>query len=370
MVYLGLITWELFCVFLCLANQGRIYWNTHKRLFLILFFGATACVMGLRSTFVGVDTKNYLEIYDTVSKVQWKDFFSLYQNEVLYYLLMKICYSIYPQFYLFNFLISAIINVLMALFIKNNINNYFFASSLYLFGGMFLYSMCIQRQMLAVMITANLWTLLKKKKRIASVILFCVAFLIHESVIVFLVAFIIYYFRKNIYILKLVPFIILIIALKFRKILEIISLFYRRFKNYYGNMQVVLQIGNVRYLWILIGLISLYMIYAGKKVRRKLKTNTAQVINGINSLESNPEIYGIFSIIYIVCNVMGIFISYFERVGLYFMPFTLVLYEYFGNSIRKKNLRYMYFILLWVIYLFFFLLSIRSNQYQYSFFWN
>lgn len=96
-------------------------------------------------------------------------------------------------------------------------------------------------------------------------------------------------------------------------------------------------------------------------------TNEVTETDVLNNID-DCVIIGIFSIIYVVAQFIGIYFNYFDRVGLFFAPFVVLLFERFGYGIKSVGMARVYFVATWCCFMLYFILGTTSSQYHYSFF--
>ena len=202
--------------------------------------------------------------------------------------------------------------------------------------------------MLASMLVANSWIFLKKGKNKISILYILVASTFHITALIFMVAYIIYFFRYNKRIIRLIPLVIIIGALNFDRLFPFITRYFTYYHNYYANEKVVQTAGFVWIIWIIVLLIAARIIYIAKG------TNTEH------------SIAAIFSMIWVVCNIIGLSFNYFERLGLYFIPFVSVMFSFSGNYIKSRLVRKIYLNGMTIAFIIYFLLSASSKQYLYT----
>ena len=80
-------------------------------------------------------------------------------------------------------------------------------------------------------------------------------------------------------------------------------------------------------------------------------------------------LYAAFSLFYVASNIIGLSFNYFERLGCYFAPFVMITFERFGMQIKNTIIRRMYYCGLVVCFSIYFILSTKTEQYLYNFFW-
>ena len=152
MIYIFLVVWLVMAVVICFGFH--LHFDKNRYLYLKFIVIPLILVMGFRNYTVGVDTASYMHYY-----------------EVGYCLLLKVSSLFVDNYYFFQILQAIIFNVLIMYFIQENTQNYFLAYSVFLGMGMYTLSFNITRQMIAVAIITNAWTLISKGRKFQALIL-------------------------------------------------------------------------------------------------------------------------------------------------------------------------------------------------------
>lgn len=233
-------------------------------------------------------------------------------------LLTKISTMISDSYYFFQISFSVVYCWLSGCFIKKMIPNVFVGTIVFIGIGLFTGAFNVQRQLLAVLIVVHSYIFILEGKKAKSIVGLIVAALIHSSAIIFVIAYILYHYRHNKFFLRISPIIIIIVAINYKKLIEIGRIIFPEYANYYSNYKGNQTASGVWLIWIIIFVIGVYSLYS-KKVK-----------------DNNYKIVCIFSMVYVVCNIVGLYFNYFERVGWYFMPFIPVMFYYFGKYLTNK----------------------------------
>lgn len=373
MIYICLLCWILWMAFLCFCPRGVLYFNSNNKTpFLVASIIAATMVMGLRSVSVGQDTLHYSEIFQYVSHESTNNLFSsfYYQSiEIGYIALMKIV-SVFGGYYLFQMVVSCFICGFFAKFISENMNNYFLGMVLFLGFDAYLMSFNISRHMLAVILVANGWSSLNRGKIKKAFLYSLLATLIHTTAIAFLAIYVLYVFRKNKFVIRLIPVLGILAVFSYRKILMFVSSYVTHYNNYYSNHKNTLQVGYAWIIWTIIVAISILLILKTRNLDENIEIQDDEVSIKAMSWSAETYLYSSLGILYVATNIVGMSFNYFERLGLYFVPFVFVVFERFGQYIQRKVLRQMYYFALMISFIVYFIISSQSAQYVYSFFWN
>lgn len=365
MIYIFLVVWLVMAAVICFGFH--LHFDKNRYLYLKFIVIPLILVMGFRNYTVGVDTASYMHYYEIISDATFKEILSgwMYSSmEVGYCLLLKVSSLFVDNYYFFQILQAIIFNVLIMYFIRENTQNYFLAYSVFLGMGMYTLSFNITRQMIAVAIITNAWTLISKGRKFQALILLFIAVSIHTSSIIFLAAYFVYMCRYSQKLLRVMPILIIIIGINYRSMLGFAQMHISRFNNYYSNLKDKMDAGFVKIIWLIIVVLSCFIIYR----REKVKMGTLRQ-EKFDALCVRAELAGIFSISYIVTQIIGMHFNYFERVGLFFEPFVIIVFEEFGKRIVSKAIRQFYYCALCFFFIMYFLFGcLTSAQYQYSFF--
>lgn len=373
MIYYILLIWIYLIGILSFCSKGKLSFNKNKRLFINLVFILIIIILGFRNKSVGVDTEHYSIIFDQVSKVPFRELIKSYyflSIEIGYVLLMKLT-SYIGNYYFFQTLIAILSCALYANFIRLNMDNLFFGVILFIGLDIYLQLFNITRQMLAVALIVNVWTYLNKSQLNKAIILYVCAVLMHITASLFIILFILYLLKYNTIVLKMIPILGTIILLSYESVLNYISNFITHYANYYANQKNLLEIRYAFIIWILILIFSVLMIissliYININSASTTSLGKSTIINNIY----NQYISATFSLFYVIANYNGLYFNYFERLGYYFSPFVIILFEQFGCNIKNNIVRRIYYIGVVISVSIYFIISTQSNQYDFSFFWD
>lgn len=372
MVYYILLLWIFIAGAVCFCPNGKVNFQRNKTLFLFISYIAIIFVLGMRNQTVGVDTKSYYIIFNKVSETPFSEIMKSYYYlniEIGYIFLMKFV-SILGNYYLFQIVVAFIACILFAKFIADNMNNYFLGVILFLGFDIFLLLFNISRQMLAVALIVNCWSYLNHGKKNRALILFILAGLMHTTAWLFMAIYLIYLIRNNRFIIRLLPIIGVVIIFSYKIILDKVASIVPHYANYYGNHKTILEVGLSMVIWILIVSISIVLIITNIRISKY--GVTGNIINEKNTLldwTAETYLYAAFSLFYVASNIIGLSFNYFERLGCYFAPFVMITFERFGMQIKNTIIRRMYYCGLVVCFSIYFILSTKTEQYLYNFFW-
>lgn len=363
MIYIFLLIFVFTCGLILNQNpKSRIA----RIVFLFLTFGTMTIILGLRGETVGEDTKHYLTMFRYADQVSWKDmvrgtgfrtvwfidqygFHDTVENGWL--ALCKLVHLFTYNGQVFLFLVSALTCGLFAKFIYDNSVSVFYSTVIFMCESMFMFSFNGARQILAVALTLQAYTALKRRKIKTSVVFVLLAALIHNTA---LVAFALFpfvlikekgsykKFKYAIVVVALSPFVVMMLKTAISRLIPRYTLYFTT--NYWTN-----SVGGSAVLWI--AEFALILVMYAKKFRVE------------NSFQ-----YSCFTLMYLAFELMGLQVSVFGRVAYYFRAFLILFFPcanlYFSNKSRRVI---GYAIIILLILLFF--SYARSDARIYSFFW-
>lgn len=325
----------------------------NKNLFLIPAFFGLFFVMGFRGISVGADTYNYSLVFNSISKLPISNVLSEFYPcdvEIGFAILAKISSIIIDDYYFFQVFISFLFCFLMYRFVRDNATGYMTATILFMSLGIYLFSFNGIRQMLAVAFIVNAWSEWRKSNYKAVIILSLIAISIHFSAVVSVCIFAIYSIRNNRKLVVASFLIVLIFPYLFNDVLPFVAKYLTAYDNYYGNNREIQEANLVKVLWGIEGLIALYILFDKKK------------------FHAEDQFVALMSLINVTSNIISQYFNYFERIGLYFSPFLILLFGIIGNNIKDLFLIKCYYITLNICFLLFFFRATSTGQYIYSFF--
>ena len=350
MAYILLLIWMLFCYMFVWSNK-RLGNEQREKTYYVLFFLGCTFLMGFRSEKVGVDTERYKQLFEMMQYVSFKEMISetIYNRRIGYMALMKAVGFLDGNYYTFQFLISVIFNYNVYKFISNNTRDPFLASSVFLGCGLYLSAMNVQRETFAVVLLLRAWDLVNEKKQFKALIISIFAVSCHTTALICILAYVIYLLKDNKLFLKVAPIVVLLGALNYQRLIGFFSTYFVSYSNYYKNKKTLTEAGGVTIIWGVILILSFYCIYNKKKF-------------------SNIErVYGIFCIICIITDILGMYFNYLDRLGPYFILFEILLIDSIANHFDESSFRKVYKFGVSFSFLAYFLLSaLTSVQYQYT----
>ena len=311
--------------------------NSRKRLVWMAFCGAfLALLIGFRGESVGEDTRSYLNIAEYAHNLNWSQVFASFPKSAYsitdygggYYYVNKI----ETLFLAFCKLIADIFNseqlvlVFMAsitvfgffYFIWENSRNKYFSVYVFLCEFAFMNSFNISRQMMAMSIGINTYTLLRKKKTAKAIVLLLISTMIHTSAIIYALLFFLFWVKDFNKFLKLIvvgsciaPFLVPVVKWIVARTFPYYLGYFEQ--NYWSN-----SVGGIILIW----LVELFMI----------------VITIVKKVRDREEFVPVACvIIYLALEIIALKISLFMRIALYMRAFLMLFFPNVFLSFNKKS---------------------------------
>ena len=337
-----------------------------KKVFLFLSFFLMTLVLGLRGRTVGEDTGHYLNMFTHASNVTWTEMLHGTGMRTAYFTdqfgftdtvengflaIAKIIHIFSSNGQVFLFAVSAVTCILFAKFIYDNCDKVIFPTFIVLYESLFMLSFNGIRQLLAVSIVIQAYSLLKKKSVKKAVIVVLIATLIHNvSLVGFMLFPIMLVKQKGEY----KSFKYAIVATVFAPIVvmmgqSIIVRFFPRYTSYFSTNYWGGSLGGTTLLWI-VELVLVFICY-----KNKFKYDESFYLS-------------CFVLIYLACELMGLRVTMFSRVGWFFRPFLVLFFPNCRNYFSRKNWRIIQGVIFVMIFLLF-LSYANTPSRDYIFFW-
>lgn len=338
-----------------------------KKIFLILSFMTMALVLGLRGRNVGEDTGHYLDVFKYSANVKWIDMLHSKGMRTGYFTdefgytdtiengflaLAKIVHIFTDNGQVFIFLVSAVTCALFAKFIYDNCKkDVVFPTFIFLCESMFMLAFNGARQVLATAIAIQAYKLLNDKKWKKAIATIIIAALIHNVALVCFALFPITLIKPKKEFRTFKYAIIAAIASPFIIILgqTVVIKIFPRYAAYFSTNFWANSVGGTAILWIIeFGLI---LVNYWKKFKNKDLFQTSCLI-----------------LIYLACELMGLRITMFSRVGWFFRAYLILFFpicRLHFNRRTWKVIKTIIFILLLLLYFSY----ASSSARKYLFFW-
>lgn len=340
-------------------KKGTINYNYNNyNFYLITWFFLAALVMGLRGLTVGVDTANYYSKFLDISSSSWSaifrntHYFKYNGLEMGYVCFAKICSIFVDDYIFFQFVLANIYCFTMMTFFKKTVKFKIILTTVFLGSGLYLLAFNINRQMIAVALTALSWNCLCNGKKFKALILLLLSATFHTSSFVFLIAYFFYIIRKRKILFKISVLFLIIASINYKYVINLISHNIVVYGNYYENARTKQTIGMSIIIFSIIMLLAIYILL------------------GRGKFSVIEKVYALFATIYVICNIIGLYFNYFERIGVYFLPFVAVEMDTVAQKIKSKGLNKLFVLGVSVSYAIYFMISTTTTQYKYVFFWD
>lgn len=317
-------------------------------------------VMAFRSISVGTDTATYQEKFNLISNLKIFDILSsryVFAIESGFALIMKLCSLIVPNYYFFQIILSALTVILYAKFICDNIENSIIGVIGYVGSGLFGYSLNISRQIFAMGIMINAWTYFQKKSYKKAVVLVLISISIHFISVIYIALYIFHFLLKSKLLEKIVVPVMMVFSCSILTFLPYVAELFPHYAKYFTYYDIKSQsAGGIFIFWIFILSISGYNIYSKKGKYNSSVKKDRKMID-----------ISVYSSMYVAGNFAGLYFNLLERIGIMFLPFTLILIDDFSKNL-KGDLRKIYILVIILFFVAYYLLKmLTSQQYIYSF---
>ena len=339
-------------------KKDTITFKSQDNIYLITWFLLATVIMGFRSVNVGVDTLSYANHFKLISSTSWSEIFGnlhfiKYNSfEIGYVCLAKLCSILVNNYSFLQCIVSIIYCFAMLSFLKENVKSKIILTTVFLGSGLYLLAFNINRQMIAVALAALSWNYLCKGKNVKAIIMLLLATTFHLSAFVFVIAYIFYIIRKKKILFGMAVLGVIIASVNYNVVINFLSEQFDDYANYWANVRTKHSIGMSIIVFGIVLLLAIYMLLHKNKFTALEKT------------------YAVFSAIYVISNFIGVYFNYFERIGLYFLPFVVLEIDTIAQKIKSKDIHILYIFGTSISYSLYFLLSASSTQYVYQFFWS
>lgn len=334
MIFEILFAYIIFCSLLYASNKK------HPKLFLVAVFLPLAFFMGFRSTDVGIDTEAYYDLFEFAKNEPWNFLLSEKQHhgaETGYLCINKLFSYISEDYYLFQIVQSSLYCAGFAIFIGRDTKAPIMGLALFLGFDLYFQAFNISRQTFVIMLSV----LGRDKHRILASIYILLLANLHTTAYLLFLILIIDFVPKMLE--KGLPFLVLIFLIFFAQIMEYSALFFVKYQSYFeGRHEHTFAIGFSSVIYISVIILSLWFYY-------KADTTHCERINAL------------FSFFAVVCILWGLQMDYMERIGLLFIPYTILTLISIGNRIVDKKTRNLYTVTVSTIMFLFFYLRIPTN---------
>lgn len=354
-IYIALMVLVLIMGLLCEVSKKSILFKgnkINKQLILTISFAAMALIIGLRGPDVGEDTRHYLHIFEQSKSVQWSDMLHSTGMRTVYYtnqygysdtiengflVFCKVVHWFTDNGQFFLFVMAAITCFLFAKFIYDNCDEVFFPTYIFLCESLFMNAFNGSRQLMAGAIAIQAYTLLKKREKLFAAIVILLAALVHNVALVCFVLFPIMLAKPNKESKRFKYAVVAVVTSPFLVIVaqNIIITIFPRYTYYFSINYWTNNLGGIAVLWLLEIMFVLYMYL------KKFEIKDSYALS-------------VLTLFYLVCELMGLQITMFSRVGLFFRPCLMLMFPLFERYFRGYHqwmIRLVVMILISLLYL-------------------
>lgn len=348
----------LFIIFVGILYRNK---KIDNHIFVKLSFISMALLLALRASSVGEDTRHFIDIFNYSQNISWNNAllsgldvtYATVYNATLsvesgFIILSKIIGLFTSSGQWFVAIVSFITCFLFGKFIIDNSKDAFFSTYVFLCESLFMNSFNLMRQLLALSIAIQSYTLMKKKKTKLAVLIILFASCFHRTVIVWLFLILLMKVKDK---KKAIRYAIIgLISINFLMpvIQRIVVLLFPRYQNYFITNYWTSSIGNIVILWI-IEIVICALLYKKR-------------------IDNDNYVPVISNIFYLGFEFMGLNMTFFSRIGMNFRVLLLLLFpqaEVLFSDNSKKIYRIGIMVILAILYFSYAGTSART----YSFFW-
>lgn len=299
--------------------------------FLSILFPVLVFAMGFRDYHVGIDTVTYKQIFEDYLQYSWEkvltDDSDTDRIELGFRILMKICGDIYPNYYFYQILSSLLFILLSFIFIYRYTKNIVLCCAIFLGCGLYFQTFNIARQLFAVIISAFAIPLLFEKKYLKSILIIFIAYLFHSTAIIVSVIYLIYVVRKIKFLMFIAP-IVLCIVVSFINdaLLETVFLIFGdKYTDYVMNDFSRPNTGIfLKSMWLINVILAIISYYAPSLKTYNLRMLALTTLAGA------------------MCYWIGLSVNYVDRIGLYFLPGIILLYDKIEYRLENNWIKFLF----------------------------
>lgn len=335
----------------------------NKKTFIICSFFIMAVILGLRGNNVGEDTKHFLRVFEYSKNVTWKTALTS-GTDVVYNRVYNVDLSIEVGYLVLNKIIHfftdngqwvliscAIVTCwLIGKFIYDNTEDVFMATYIFMCESLYMHSFNLMRQLLALSIGIQAYTYLKKNNYKKAIGCILIAFLFHKSSIILFILIPLFLIKNNKKSIKYIVISSIAINFMIPMLYQILYIFIPRYSNYLKVNHWGASVNGKILLWLIEIGICIF-ICSRKKINDK---ETFVIIS--------------CAIIYLALEFMGLNISMFQRMALFFSTFLMFLFPIFSRYFYKTT-KVLYKLILLTILTISFISYAGSDTRVYYFFW-
>lgn len=337
----------------------------NKRIFVTISFTIMALILGLRGNTVGEDTRHFIGVFQYAKDISWKTaltsgtdtiYNTIYGTDLSietgYLILNKIIGLFTDNAQWLIFVVAVLTCWLFGKFILEQSQHVFFATYIFMCESMYMQSFNLMRQMLAIAIGIQAYTLIKRNQNIKAVLIIILAFLFHKTTGLLFILFFLYRIENKQKSMKYILLGSVLITISVPILYQIIENLIPRYALYFkiNYWESTLGVGSS----LLLALEAVICVYA--YLKKQINKNKDMFI---------AVSCTVFSIVF---ELMGTEIVMFSRIALVFKIFLIYLFPMAANFFSKKS-RWIYYCGILLVVTLSFISYSSSDTRLYSFFW-
>lgn len=349
--------------YLLIVFAGILYRNKkiNSRILVKVSFTSMALLLALRASSVGEDTKHFIDVFNYSQNIPWnKAVFS--GLDVAYATVYNATLKVESGFIILNKIIglftrngqwflaivSFITCFLFGKFVIDNSEDVFFSTYIFLCESLFMSSFNLMRQMLALSIAVQSYTLMKKKKTKWALLTILFASCFHRSVIVWAFLILLMKVKNKKKAIKYATVGLASMSFLMPIFQKLVVVLVPRYQSYFTTNYWESSVGKIAILWM-VEIAICALLYK-------------------NRIDDDNYIPVISNILYLGFEFMGLNMTSLSRVAMNFRALLLLLFpqaEVLFNDNSKRIYRVGIMAVLAVLYFSYASTSARL----YSFFW-
>lgn len=307
-----------------------------KGIYLFMVFSILIILASLRDKTIGNDTHVYMNLFTKLQNIKLEYYSDRYEIGYLFLNKFVGIFSKNPQ----SILVTTSIIILSSYsrFIKRYSKNVYVSTILFFLLGYFGSSMNTLRHQLAIVILFFSYKYIREKKFMKFILVVIMASLFHNTAIIFLIAYPVSKLKVN---LKVIVCFMAMTVLVYTLFAPIFKSLLSKMEKYSYYLNSVYLNGEVRLATIINILISLSIILFGLILIKRNKVK----------LDNDIRIMTMFLITGISISIISLKFNLLDRVAEYFQIFSIIYLPNVINLIKVRERRYIYIILIIVLFL-------------------
>lgn len=306
-----------------------------KKIFLVVSGAIMFLVMALRDRSIGTDTELYCNVFNNIANST--DIFNVSDASVLYAIYNKVVFLIfglYPQWIIvFN---SLIITILICVFAYKNSDNVVMTLLYFMLFYHYFQAFNLARQYIAILLVANSFYFIHKRKMVGFLVLVAIAIMIHNTAIIFLPVGLILFAKLDLKRILKVSAITTVILYFYDNIINLFLMIFPRYSMYFKGSELFYNTGEGKRIIITI-LYLVIVVFAIILMRRKNKEDEKEKKK--KEVEQVQKWYALLflMIIAILCGFLSLKSIFLNRMELYFSIFAIIFIPAFVEKIPRQK---------------------------------